>query len=198
MSSGTKNSRVWTRVSSAQHLKAAKGLCKAKGIKSQCLKGMFPQKSWATKPFHSCIKKKIKGICCNDMTKDTILTLFKCILCCCSEWSTTEHHVVPQLFFFFNRTILSYFRETSALRMTTGLSCTQARCGQGTGHWPSSGRWQDTFTFQLRQDPAPQQPPAAARDGPAAKPPVHHGSWSVVHCATCYCWVPTDAIKRVP
>lgn len=169
MSSGTKKSRVWTRVSSAQHLEVAKGLCKAKGIKNQCPNEMFPQKSWATNLFHSCIKKKIKRICCNDMREDPILTLFKCTLCCCSEWSTTEHHIVLQLFFFFfNRTILSYFRATSAFRMTTGLSCTQARCDQGTGHWPSSGRWQDTFTFQLWQYTAPQQRPAAARDEPAA------------------------------
>ena len=129
---------------------------------------MFLQKGWGTKPFNSCIKKKVQRICCNGTKEDQTLTLFEYILCHCSKWSSTQHRVVL-LLCFFKSTILSYLGQTSAFRTTAGLSCTQAGCTQGTGHCQAAAPlslspWQDTFTSQLQRDPAPPQEPAAARD----------------------------------
>lgn len=165
---------------------------------------MFPQESWGIKPFNSYSKNKTKRLYCNGTHEDQIITLFKCNPCYCSKWNSTQHHVILPFFFpsHFSSTILSYFRQTSVFRMTTGLSCTQARCDQDSGHWQavvlslSSSRCQDTFHFLAAAIYNSSATPCSTARWRCCNSLIHQGAWLVVHGATRYHWLSTKVIQK--
>lgn len=113
-----------------EHHQVTKGLCKARKLKANVPKRCSHKKAGDQSHLIHVLRKKYKGYAAMEPRKIKFLC-YSNVLCTTALSEEAHSSNCIATFFFL---IAIYFLHILGKHLDLGLSCTQARCDQGTGH----------------------------------------------------------------